>query len=358
MLRFAGRVFLSLTGSGLLGGGLYLAARLQANPVYSAPALPAAAVSQSDTFVARGVVEPERENTTVGSAVAGTVAELFVTHTDLGQPLKAGTPLFRVDDQALQQRLQVEESQLTTAEAQLARLEAVPRTEDLAPLEARVRTAQANVAVLDDGFQRAQQLHAKKALAEEEFNQRKAARDIGHQQLAQCRAELELLKAGASEHDRNLARAQVKLIRAQAEQTRGELQRTLVRAPVDGTLLQLNIRVGEYVGTPPNQPLVVLGHPGRLQLRVEIDERDLPRFDARQAARASLPGRSDGAYPVRFVRTEAGLTGKRLLASDADDCQALQAVYALDAGDAPLYPGQRLEVVLTARPATVLASTR
>ena len=178
----------------------------------------------------------------------------------------------------------------------------MPRQEDLAPLEARVRTAQANLSLLDDGFQRAQRLHARKALSEEEYSQRRLAREIAGEHLAQTRAELEQVKAGASDHDKELAGAQVEQFRAQVEQTRSELERLMVRAPVDGTLAQLNVRVGECVGTPANQPLVVLSHPGKLQVRVEIDERDLPRFNPRLRVRAVFTGQPQTSLNLRFVR--------------------------------------------------------
>lgn len=346
MLQPASRWLVSFFCSGLLGCGLYAAARWQANAAYSAPA----SIPSAETFRARGVVEPERPNTSIGSAVAGIVAEVFVTAEQLGQPLAAGTPLFRLDDGNLRRRLQVEETQLTTAEKHLAKLEAPPRPEDLAPLEARIRTTEANLRLLDDGFQRAQRLHARKALSEEEYSQRRLAREIGVEQLAQARAELAQLQAGASAHDQELARAQVEQLHAQLEQSRAELEKLLVRSPVEGTLAQLNVRVGEYVGAPPNQPLVVLSHGDKLRVRVEIDERDLPRFDPHRPVRALFAGQPQPSLQLRFLRTELELAGKRLTAEDSTDGWALEAVYALDAARVRAYSGQRLDVLLTSAP--------
>src|SRR5205807_7410112 len=102
MFQLAGRCFLFLLGSGLIGCGLYFAARFQSHAAYSASVNSSSTI---DTFHARGVVEPERDNTTVGSAVAGVVAEVLISPDQLGQSIAVGAPLFRVDDQTERARL-------------------------------------------------------------------------------------------------------------------------------------------------------------------------------------------------------------------------------------------------------------
>jgi multidrug resistance efflux pump len=186
-------------------------------------------------------------------------------------------------------------------------------------------------------------------MAEEDFRQRQLATEVARQQLAQARAEYQLLKAGAWRPDKAIAHAAVALARAQVEQTKTDLERALVRAPVDGDVLQVNVRRGEYVGTPPSQALVVLGNVHLLHVRVDIDEHDIPRFQAGQPARASLRGHPQSEYPLRFVRIEPYVIPKKSLTGDSServDTRVLQVIYSLDASDKPIYVGQQLDVFI------------
>ena len=80
---------------------------------------------------------------------------------------------------------------------------------------------------------------------------------------------------------------------SQLEQAQIELARHQVTAPrfadtqamaAYWDVLKVNVRPGEYVGTPPAQALIVLGDRGPRHVRVDIDENDIPRFTNSAAA--------------------------------------------------------------------------
>src|SRR5262249_1480426 len=76
--------------------------------------------------------------------------------------------------------------------------------------------------------------------------------EVAKKQYEQAMANLKLLKAGAWQYDKEIAAAAVKVAQAQVQQTQTDLDRCLVRAPTDGVGLQVNVRPGENVGTPPS----------------------------------------------------------------------------------------------------------
>jgi HlyD family secretion protein len=301
------------------------------------------------TVSGTGLVEAETENINVGSALAGVVLEVYVPVEKVGQHVKAGDPLCRVDDRHLTAQLAYQEAALVAARAQLAKLQQQPRPEELPPSAAKVSVAAANVQLQRDLARRAQILAPSGAMPAEDTQQRQLALEVARQQLTQAEAEYALLKAGAWKPDLDIARAAVVQAEAQVQQTKTEIDRALVRAPVDGEVLKVYVHPGEYVGAQPGQPLFVLGHIGRLHVRVDISEHDIDRFSPGAPARAVTRGQARVEYPLRFVRVEPYVVPKKSLTGDNTervDTRVLQVIYRLDKGEGRVYVGQQLDVFL------------
>ena len=349
MRRRRYQVFLPLLAAGLLGYAIY-------HVVHASQTLPAAPPPAEPprtpfgrAIAGTGIVEAQTENIAVGSALAGVVLEVYVPVEQVGKSVRAGAPLFRVDDRHLRAQLQYQQASQAAAEAQLAKLERQPRREELPPSEARVRAARASAALQEDLADRARRLGPSGAMSQEDVSQRLLSLEVARQQLAQAHADDRLLRAGAWEPDKAIARASVAVARAQVTQTRTEIERALVRAPVDGDVLQVNVRPGEYVGNQPGQALMLLGRAHQLHVRVDIDERDADRFRPGLPARAVSRGPSRREYPLRFVRVEPYIIPKRSLTGDNTervDTRVLQLIYALNVNGRPVYVGQQLDVFI------------
>ena len=185
----------------------------------------------------------------------------------------------------------------------------------------------------------------------EEFTERKQHALQARERYNTAVAQFELLKAGAWEPDKRLARAAIEQVAAQVKETETELDRLIVRALVDGEVLQVNVRPGEFVGAPANQALVVLGSTTQLHVRVDIDEYDIPRFVQDATARATLKGHGDGFFPLKFVRIEPYVVPKKSLTGDNTervDTRVLQVIYAIDCQGKRLFVGQQLDVFIDA----------
>ena len=96
--------------------------------------------------------------------------------------------------------------------------------------------------------------------------------------LAKAKADLERILAGTWKEDIEVARAAVQLAQSQVEAIKTNLERLTVRAPMDGEVLQLNVRLGQFAAMAWKEPMIVLGDIQRLHVRVDIDENDLPYF--------------------------------------------------------------------------------
>lgn len=313
-----------------------------------APPAPPPTSPFGNTVAGAGIVEAQTENIAIGSPLPGIVAEVFVK---VGQRVTLGTPLFRLDDRQLKAELKAREANLAAAQAQLTKLEQMPRPEELPASEAKVREARATLVDQEEMLKRDQRLIHTSAVSEEDLVRRRQAVAVAREQFARADAEFKLLRAGAWEPDKAVARATVQQAQTQVEQTRTELERLVVRAPVDGEVMQVNVRPGEFVNAPPTQPLLMLGNLNKLHVRVDIDEHDIPRFRPGAKAKAMLRGNPQQEYPLTFVRVEPYVVPKKSLTGDNServDTRVLQVIYAVDPSYQRLYPGQQMDVFIDA----------
>jgi len=147
--------------------------------------------------------------------------------------------------------------------------------------------------------------------------------------------------------------------RARADLAAAQLERATVRSPIDGTVLQVVVRAGEFVAAGGKAPVVV-GDISRLQIRCDIDEQMAPRMRENLPARGYLKGEAARAgaaarpIPLRFVRIEpfvipkASLTGA---STERVDTRVLQVIYQFDRPeDRPVFVGQQMDVYIDTDP--------
>lgn len=332
-------------------GALYSVLSAQQSPPVKPPYAAPAESPYEKVVAGSGITEARTENIAIGAAVPGLVTEVFV---DVGDVVKPGQLLFKIDDRALVADLKVRKAMLSAMQAQLHKLQNMPRKEEIEPSEYRVAEAQARVVESLDRFQRAERLIGKGAISDEDYMRAKQEYAVADKAQKQAEAQHKLLLAGAWEQDTAIAQANVEQERAQLEKIETELSRLEVRAPnsmdvADFKVLQVNVRPGEYVGAPPSQALIVLGDIDRLHVRVDIDEHDIPRFQADAKAVAKLRGNPKIEFPLTFVRVDPYVIPKRSLTGDNTervDTRVLQVIYALQPAEHAVYVGQQMDVFI------------
>ncbi|MCS7219907.1 MAG: efflux RND transporter periplasmic adaptor subunit [Anaerolineae bacterium] len=112
-------------------------------------------------------------------------------------------------------------------------------------------------------------------------------------QVANARAQLETLLAGASEAELRAAEISVEQARLSLEEAEARLAQAELRAPIAGTVLEVNITVGQEVGA--GTQAFVLADLSALKLTVNVAEVDIPRIRVGQRAEVTidaLPGRT------------------------------------------------------------------
>jgi HlyD family secretion protein len=300
----------------------------------------------TDTVAGAGMVEAQTENIAIGSPDAGVIVTVFV---EVGQRVQAGDKLFQLDDRLLRADLKYREAAAAAAEAHLTHLERQPRPEEVPAAEAQVAEMEANLLARRDALDRSRRLARTKVVTEEDLVAREQEVRVAEAQVRRMSAQLDLLKAGAWQYDKLEAQATLEETLAQVDQVKAQLERLTVCALVDGQVLQVNVRPGEFVATPANQALVILGNVDLMHVRVDIDEHDIHRFQPNAPAMAGLRGDPDHRFPLRFMRVEPYVIPKRSLTGDNTervDTRVLQVIYKVDSPDERLYVGQQLDVYI------------
>ncbi len=298
---------------------LSLVRRMQAKPADPGPVDPPARSPYDNTVAATGIVEARRENVKLAAPKGGLVTRVFVR---VGDRVKAGAPLFQLDDREAQARVASLSAQVDSARAALAAQEV-------------------ELADWTDQLERFKKLEREKVATDDELKRRWFAVEA-----ARARTET--------------TRAQIAAAERQLQQARTELVVLTVNAPRDGELLQVNVREGEFAPAAAlNEPLMLLGDVETLQIRAEVDEQNAVLVEPNRPARGSLKGHADLAMDLRFVRVEPFVIPKRSLTGDSlerVDTRVLQIIYEFDRPAFRVYVGQQVDVFIE-RPAAAAGTT-
>jgi multidrug efflux pump subunit AcrA (membrane-fusion protein) len=303
-----------------------------------------------------GIIEASTENIAVGTHLSGIVTKVFVK---VGSKVRAGDPLFILDDRDLRSELSVRRSALQSAKERLSRLQSMPRPEDIPPAEARVREAETSLSEVKHHLKLAESVTDRRAISAEEIARRKFAVQAAEAKLAEMKAQLSLLKAGAWKPDIEIAKSDIAQAEAQVKAIETSIDLLTVRAPVSGEILQINVRPGEFAQTGILQkPLMLIGNLDRLHVRVDVDENDAWRFKKDAPALAFIRGNREMKASLTHERTEPYVIPKKSLTGDSTervDTRVMQVVYSFDRSELPVYVGQLMDVFIEAPPVAATA---
>jgi multidrug efflux pump subunit AcrA (membrane-fusion protein) len=341
------RPLIPLVGVLMLGFAVVHVVRARTPRDMLPPPEPPARSTFTEAVGAVGLVEASSENIAVSTPVPGLVVAVLVK---AGDRVAAGQPLFTLDDRDLQAELGVRRAALAVARQRLARLQAQPRAEEIPPLEAKLREAEAALGDVLMQLRLIESVTDRRAIREEDLNRRRFAVEAARARRDEARTAVDLLKAGAWPPDIETARAEVEAAEAQVARIETDIARLTVRAPVAGAVLQSNVRPGEYAPSGPlATPLMLLGRVDPLHVRVDVDEADAWRIRPDKPAMAAVRGNGRLTVPLHFVRTEPYVVPKRALSgatTERTDTRVLQVIYRLEKASFPLFVGQQLDVFL------------
>jgi HlyD family secretion protein len=340
---------------------LAVAWALASKPVHkpTVPPSPPPESTSENTVAAVGLVEPASENIELSCSVSGMVTRLYVK---AGDKVKRGQRLFTVDDRDVAAQLGVKRAALALAEARLEKLEQAPRAEEIPPAEAKVDEAKAQLADADVQVKLIHSVSDRRAVREEDVKRRELNYEAAKARVEEAEKDLALLKAGTWKPDLQIARAEVEQASAEVRELETDVARLTMMAPLDGTVLQNKVRLGQYAQCGPlAEPLMIFGGGTEAHVRADVDESDAWRVPAGANAVAYLRGNSQVSFPLEFVQFEPYVIPKKSLTGDATervDTRVLQVIYRFRDPKANIFDGQQVDVyIASAKPVNGTASS-
>lgn len=230
---------------------------------------------------------------TVGSQISGQVTDVLV---DYNSEVKKGEVLARIDPSTYEAQIEQGNAQIANAQASL-------------------KQAQATLANAELDYTRKADLGQQKLVAQSDVDLARASRD-------QARAQV------------NAAQAQIRQQTASTQTTRVNLDRTVIRSPVDGVVLTRTIEPGQTVAASLQAPelFTIAEDLSKMKIELAVDEADIGQVKVGQAVSFTVD-----AFADRQFRGEVQQV--RLSATTTSNVVTYPVVVSVDNSDGTLLPG-------------------
>ena len=244
------------------------------------------AISATGTLSAISTVD-------VGSQISGQVTAVQV---DFNDHVSKGEVLARIDPSTYQAQIAQGSAAVGSARA------------NLASAQATLRNAEAD-------YTRKSELAQQQLVARSDADLARAARD-------QARAQV------------NAAQAQITQQQASTQTSQLNLQRTVIRSPVDGVVVTRTVEPGQTVAASLQAPVLfqIAEDLSKMQIILAVDEADIGQVKAGQVVSFSVD-----AFPDRQYR--GSVQQVRLSATNTNNVITYPVVVAVDNSDRSLLPG-------------------
>ena len=230
---------------------------------------------------------------TVGSQISGQVTDVLV---DYNSEVKKGEVLARIDPSTYEAQIEQGNAQIANAQASL-------------------KQAQATLANAELDYTRKADLGRHKLVAQSDVDLARAARD-------QARAQV------------NAAQASIRQQTASTQTTRVNLDRTVIRSPVDGVVLTRTIEPGQTVAASLQAPelFTIAEDLSKMKIELAVDEADIGQVKVGQAVSFTVDAFADRQFRGQVQQV-------RLSATTTSNVVTYPVVVSVDNSDGTLLPG-------------------
>jgi HlyD family secretion protein len=297
----------------VIGGGVFAYQKLTAaTPVKTVQvqsSASSAATGDQPILTATGYIIAAHK-IEVASKVIGRVAWIGV---EKGDKVHAGQTIVRLEDDEYRAQVLTQRGQLANLQAKLLELRNGSRPEEIAKARADRDEAQADLENAKVSLNRTKQLAGEGVLSKQALDDAQAKYDGMAAKVASLQRSLDLAVLGPRKEEVAQVEGQLDQARGGLEYAQTQLDNTLIKAPVTGTILDRNVEKGEFVTNGfvgdkgAKGYLVTMADLNDLQVELDINQSDFPKLGPQQKGFVTTDAYPDKKYNgyVQQVSPEA-----------------------------------------------------
>ena len=301
--------------------------------------------------VALGRVEPQSREIRIAVTISAQVADVLVK---TGDKVFAGELLVRLDDEEARARLAAADAQIALHKRARNDQSSSTASADRRKAEDTVADAERLVADARSALDKVTADWRAGRVPQTDLDAARSALSRAQDRLTEQQGVLAKLKALSDTPLPTRAEGELNVARAEWTLAQAALEKTRIRAPIDGTVLQVDARNGELAVPSVEQAMLVLGDVSALRVRAEVEEQYLGRVHVGQHVKvrtAAFHGREFKGT----VSSIAGIVGQGRINSRGprkfNDVDVLEVLVDLpDAG--PLVVGELVDVYFSSEQAS------
>lgn len=248
----------------------------------------------------------------VGSELSGLISQLNVDFNDV---VSSGQVIARIDDRTVQSKLRQSEADLASSRASLVQL------------QAGLSKAQAEEKLAEREYKRTRELREKNLVSVSEL-------DISETSFQLTKVGIDTAKAAIL-----VGEARIQQSLSSLEQAKLDLDRTYIRSPVDGVVIDRQVDKGQAVSASLSAPTLfsIAQDLVKMQIEADVDEADIGRIQQDQIVKFTVD-----AHPER--KFTGVVTQVRKAATVTSNVVTYKVIIGLENKDLLLLPGMTANV--------------
>jgi len=235
----------------------------------------------------------------VASKVNGRVAWIGV---DKGDKVKAGQVLVRLEDDEYRAQVTQQRGQLANLKGRELEIANGSRPQEIEKARYDVGEAKADMDNAKISLERTKQLVADGVFAKQTLDDAQAKYDASVAKVASLQRLLDLSVLGPRKEQTTQIVGQVEQARGSLDYAQTQLDNTIIRAPITGTILDRNVERGEFITTGfvgdkgAKGYIVTMADLNDLQVELDISQNDFPRLGPVQKGTITTDAYPDKKY--------------------------------------------------------------
>ncbi len=292
---------------------------------------------------ATGRVEPKSGEIRVMADIPGRIEEI---PAELNDVVKAGDLLVRLDAQDALTKVSAATAEASVRVRERDEEQVRGLALDRRNAEDAVANAERVVFGARQAFDDALQTEREGKGPDDAVSTARKTLEDSKKKLATARADLATVNAKSGMPLPTRLEAALAVARSELSSAELAVEHTRIRAPVDGTVLNVFAKEGEVAVPNPENTLLVLGDVSALKVRAEVEERDSAKIRVGQLVVVRADAFPDQDFEGRVSQIAKSLSAPRIATRGPrrpNDVEVLEAVADLD-GLPPLLTGMRVDV--------------